>query len=311
MAAEAKSVLVTGAAGGVGAETVRRLDELGWRVFAGVRDLEAAERLAHGSRAVLPVELDICVEESIARARDVVAGHVGAQGLDALVNNAGLVVQGPLELLPAHALRRQFEVNVIGQILVTQAFLPPLRMARGRVINISGAAGTVAVPMLGAVSASKAALERASDALRMELRHQGVEVTVIAPGLLQTKLHEKSTAASHRDGYAGAADSQRIYAQAVEVLERSLAQAKAAPVDIAAGAIVKALTARRPASRYLVGSDARQLVMLRHLPDRLRDRVLMWNRGLKRELFADALAGDPHARGDRDREVPRRQRGQD
>jgi NAD(P)-dependent dehydrogenase (short-subunit alcohol dehydrogenase family) len=276
---------VTGASGGLGSATVARLDELGWRVFAGVRVAEAGEGLAGARGRVTPVLLDICDERAVAEASEQVARDLAGRGVDALVNNAGLVVQGPLELLPRPALRRQFETNVIGHIAVTQAFLPLLRTARGRIVNVSGAAGRVAVPMLGAISASKAALESISDALRMELRHQGVQVSVVTPGLMRTRLHEKSTEAARRDGWAGGAETQRIYARAVRELEDSLRQAKQAPVDIAVAAIIRALTSKRPAARYVVGRDARQLLVLERLPERLRDRLLMWNRGLSPDLF--------------------------
>src|SRR5436305_2759643 len=229
-----KSVLVTGAFGGLGSATVTRLEQLGWRVFAGVRSGEAIEELGRGRPTVTAVELDICDEESVAAARDRIAGDLDGCGLEALVNNAGLVVQGPLELVPLHALRRQFEVNVIGQVAVTQAFLPLLRAARGRVVNVSGAAGRVAVPMLGAISASKAALESASDALRMELKHQGVRVSIVTPGFLRTRLHEKSIESARRDGYAGSAESQRVYAEALLQLEEKLRTTKESPVEIAA-----------------------------------------------------------------------------
>jgi len=282
---ESKSVVVTGASGGLGSATVARLSELGWQVFAGVRAAQAGARLAQGRANVTPLQLDICDEDSVVEARDRVAGQLEGRGLDGLVNNAGLVVQGPIELLPRHALKRQFDVNVIGQIAVTQAFLPLLRAGRGRVVNVSGAAGRVAVPMLGAISASKAALESLSDALRMELKHQGVQVSVVAPGLLRTRLHEKSTEAAHRDGYAGSPESQRIYEVAIRHLENSLRNAKEAPVDIAVTTIIRALTSRRPAARYVVGRDAKQLLLLKSLPDPMRDRLLLWNRGLTRELF--------------------------
>lgn len=283
-----KSVLVSGASGGLGSATVTRLDELGWQVFAGVRSGEAGEELARGRPTVTPVQLDICDEDSVAAARGRIAGDLDGRGLDALVNNAGLVVQGPLELVPLHALRRQFEVNVIGQVAVTQAVLPLLRAARGRVVNVSGAAARVAVPMLGAISASKAALESVSDALRMELKHQGVRVSIVTPGLLRTRLHEKSTESARRDGYTGSAESQRIYAAALRRLEEKLRTAKESPVDIAVAAIVKALTAERPAPRYVVGRDARQLLLLERLPERLRDRLLMWDRGLTADVFQQA-----------------------
>ena len=286
MAGEPKTVLITGAAGGLGSAVVARLDQLGWRVFAGVRSLEAGTPLVRGRRGVTPVELDICDPQSISRARAEIARELPSQALGGLVNNAGLVVMGPLELVPIHALRRQFEVNVIGQIAVTQAFLPLLRSGTGRVVNISGAAGRVSVPMLGPISASKAALESLTDALRMELRHQGVQVSAVSPGLLRTTLHQKAHRAVRQEGYAGDAETQRIYAKAIEAADAAVLGARESPVEIAVDAVVKALTARRPASRYVVGRDGRQLVLLRHLPDRLRDRVLMWNRGLRRELFA-------------------------
>jgi NAD(P)-dependent dehydrogenase (short-subunit alcohol dehydrogenase family) len=282
---ERKNVLISGASGGVGRAAAARLEELGWRVFAGVRSPAAGDDLARGHRAVRPVLLDLADHQSISKARDELAAELGGEGLHGLVNNAGLVVMGPLELVPVHALWRQFEVNVIGHVAVTQAFLPLLRAARGRVVNVTGAAASVALPMLGPIAASKAALESISDALRMELKYQGVDVSIVTPGLMQTRLHPKAEEAAQRDGYAGPEESQRIYLKAMEASHRALAASKEAPVDIAVDGIVDALTAKRPATRYVVGRDAKQLRLLRHLPDRLRDRLLMWNRGLKREQF--------------------------
>jgi len=285
VAKDQRSVLVTGAPGGLGSATVRRLADLGWQVFAGVRAVETAKELVRDRERVVPVELDLCQEGSIRRARDEISRHLDGRGLDGLVNNAGLVVPGPIELIPTPALRRQFEVNVIGHVVVTQCFLPLLRRACGRVVTVSGAAGRVTVPMLGAISASKAALESVTDALRMELRHQGVRVSIVTPGLLQTRLHHKAVQAAHRDGYAGDPEARQIYRDAVDDLEERLMNAKEAPVELAVTRIVEALTARRPAARYVVGRDARQLIMLERLPNGVRDRLLMWNRGLKRELF--------------------------
>jgi NAD(P)-dependent dehydrogenase (short-subunit alcohol dehydrogenase family) len=280
-----KTVLISGASGGLGSATARRLDTLGWQVFAGVRDPDAGEQLARSGEAISPVSLDICDEGSIARAREEVARRLGGQGLDALVNNAGIVVQGPLELLPVHALRRQFEVSVIGHVAVTQAFLPLLRIGGGRVVNIGGAAGRVALPMLGAISAAKAALESLTDTMRMELVHQGVDVSIVTPGLLKTRIHEKSAEASRRDGLAGDAETQRLYARALGSFDEVMGSSRESDVDVAVEAIVAAVTARRPAPRYVVGRDAKQLVAAGHLPERLRDRLLMWKRGLRRDAF--------------------------
>jgi NAD(P)-dependent dehydrogenase (short-subunit alcohol dehydrogenase family) len=288
-----KSVLITGATGGIGRRAVRRLDELGWRVFATGRGLKAAEELAEGSRAVVPIELDVTHEASIMRARDQIAELVASDGLQALINNAGLVVQGPLELVPLHALRRQYEVSVIGTVAVTQAFLPLLRAGHGRVVNIGGAAGRAALPFLGPISAAKASLDSLSDALRMELKPQGIPVSVVVPGLLDTSLHEKAAESTRRDGFAGSTAVQEIYADLLDLPEQIVADRKLADPERAVTKIVAALEAKSPAPRYFVGRDARQLTLLRLLPDRLRDWLLMWNLELEPQRFRSFRAPLP------------------
>ncbi|WP_433250372.1 SDR family NAD(P)-dependent oxidoreductase [Streptosporangium sp. CA-135522] len=135
-----KSVLITGASGGIGRETVQRLSGLGWQVFAGMRFPQAGRTLFHGLDGVVPVELDVSREASLHQAHEQVAHHLAEHGLDGLINNAGLGVDGPVELVPTAASRRQFKVNVIGKIAITQVFLPLIRAAQGCVINIGGAA---------------------------------------------------------------------------------------------------------------------------------------------------------------------------
>jgi NAD(P)-dependent dehydrogenase (short-subunit alcohol dehydrogenase family) len=284
MTQDGKTVLITGASGGVGQAAVHSFDDLGWRVFAGVRSLERGETIAKAGSAVTPVELDLCDEASIARAARELALQLGPQGLDGLVNNAGLSIDGPLELLAVDDLCHQFEVNVIGQVAVTKAFLPMLRLARGRIVNIGGAAGRLTLPMYGGLSASKAALDSLTTALRMELKYQGVSVSYIEPGALQTRFFEK--AASRRTRDEGNADAQRIYSKAIEVSSNALAKSSTSPVEAAVVAIVKALTARRPAARYVVGRQAKLgLRVLPHLPATLRERLLMSSLGLRRETF--------------------------
>lgn len=289
MAEHDKTALVTGASGGVGSETARRLHELGWRVFAGVRSREAGEKLADGRDGVIPIELDLLDETSVASARDEIGRLLDGRGLYGLVNNAGLSVDGPLELVPLSALRRQLEVNVIGHVAVIQAFLPLLRLCRGRIVNIGGAAGRLCLPMYGALSASKAALDSLSDALRVELKHQHVHVSYIEPGALQTAFFAKSAEAARRDGYAGDAATQAIYAKAIEASAKALAKSSSGPVDAAVDAIVKALSARRPAARYVVGRQTRlALRTLPRLPAAARDRVLMSILELRAEAFDSA-----------------------
>jgi NAD(P)-dependent dehydrogenase (short-subunit alcohol dehydrogenase family) len=288
MSEKQKSVLITGASGGIGSVTVRRLDELGWQVFAGVRTRDAGRSLARGGNTIRPVELEITNEGSVAAAKQEIEQALGGSGLDALVNNAGILVQGPTELVPLDAWRRQFEVNVIGQIAVTQAFLPALRAGQGRVVNIGGASGLVTVPMFAPISASKTALESLTDALRMELKHQGVSVSIIDPGAMETEIFAKAAAAGAEDGFAGGPEAHRVYAGAIESFEQVASGQKFGAPDTVAKVIVKALTDRRPAARYVAGRDARQVAMLRHLPTRLRDRLVMSTVGLKREVFVDS-----------------------
>src|SRR5918992_833472 len=269
-----RSVLITGAGGAIGAATARRMAAEGWRVFA-------TQRGASGDA----IQLDICDEQSIERAREEVARELGEDGLHGLVNNAGISVDGPLELLSPDDLRRQLEANVIGAHAVTRAFLPLLRQGRGRVVNVGGAAGRLTLPMFGALSASKAALSALSDALRMELRHQGVAVVYIEPGAIESPFFAKS-GASARARLSRDAGSWPIYERAIADATQAIANTRTTPVDAATATITRALTARRPRARYVLGSDARLgLGVLLHTPAGVRDRVLLRSLGLTRGSF--------------------------
>ena len=269
-----RNVLITGAGGAIGTATARRMAAEGWRVFATQR-----------TPARDAIQLDVCDESSIRRARDDVARELRADGLHGLVNNAGLSVDGPLELLSPDDLRRQLEVNVIGAHAVTRAFLPLLREGHGRIVNVGGAAGRLALPMFGALAASKAALNALSDALRMELKHQGVAVVYIEPGAIESPFFAKSRAsASTRLGRD--ADLWPIYERAVATASKAMASTRVTSVDAAAATISRALTVRRPRARYVVGVDARLgLGILLHLPAGVRDRVLLGSLGLRRRSF--------------------------
>lgn len=279
------NVLITGASGGVGTALTAALVAAGWRVFAGVRSPSAVAEVE--ARGAVGVELEITDEESVRRAAERVGGLVGKQGLAGLVNNAGIIVQGPLELVPLHALRRQFEVNVIGQVAVTQALLPMLRQGGGTVVNMGAATGRVTVPMMGPISASKTALESVTDALRMELKHQGVKVTIIEPGALRTEIFDKAAASGAADGYAGSREAQQVYERAIAKVAELTASQKMASVDSVVKTIVKALSSGSPDPRYVVGRDAGLVVMLSRFPQGLRDRLLMSNLGLTAEKFQD------------------------
>lgn len=284
MANTIKSVLVTGASGGIGSATVTRLAELGWHVYAGVReDRGEPPRRQNITR----LQLDICDPASITRAHSTLEAQTDGRGLDALVNNAGISINGPLELIPIDSLRRQLEVNVVGQVAVTQAMLPLLRAAHGRIVNIGGAAGRMTLPLLGALSASKAALDSLSDALRMELRHQGVRVSYIEPGAIRTPFFEHAAEQAQHDGHAGNPETQAIYAPAIAATTKALADGHTDPPEAVVRAIVKALTARKPAPRYIVGREARLgLMFLPRLPRGIQDRILLSSVGINRDTFA-------------------------
>jgi NAD(P)-dependent dehydrogenase (short-subunit alcohol dehydrogenase family) len=277
-----RTVLVTGASGGLGRITVRRLAANGWRVLAGVRSPGATEDLD-----AAPIRLDVTDGDSISAARVAVAEHVGGDGLQGLVNNAGLSVDGPVEILDLERLSLQFAVNVIGPVAVSQEFLPLLRTGGGRIVNIGGAAGRMPLPMYGALSASKAALDALSAALRMELKYQGVSVSYVEPSALETGFFETAAEARCRGGTVSNPEADARYSAAIEAAAAAVAKSPAIPPERAARAIERALTERRPRARYVVGRDARlALPVLRLLPDRARDLILLSSLGLRKHLRA-------------------------
>jgi NAD(P)-dependent dehydrogenase (short-subunit alcohol dehydrogenase family) len=271
-------VLITGASTGIGAACAIGCAERGMMVFAGVRNLAAGDALqAKAGKAIFPVQLDVTDGESITRAADLVARHVGEGGLSGLVNNAGIAIGSPLELIPLQQLRRQLEVNVVGQIAVTQAVLPLLRRAHGRIINMGSIAGRGTIPMMGPYSASKHALEALTDALRLELYPWGIEVSIIEPGAIATPIWDKSMQISLDVESEMPADGRQLYQSAAERIRESvgLSARRAIPTDAVVQAVLHALTARRPKTRYLVGRDAKlRAVMVKWLPDRLQDWIL-------------------------------------
>lgn len=278
------AVVVTGSSTGIGAACVRELDRRGFRVFAGVRATADADRLrAASSPRLVPLPLDVTLPDSIAAAARAIRESVGAAGLAGLVNNAGIAVAGPLEILPIEQICEEFAVNVFGVIGVTQAMLPLLRQGRGRIVNIGSLNGRIACPYLGAYSASKHALEALSDALRIELRSWGIHVAVVQPGNTATPLWDKSFAAAEAlatHASAGAIDLYKADLDAFRAACTHLA-VTAGTVDRTVRAIVHALTARRPRVRYPIGPKVHLLLRAyKWLPSRLWDRILQRALGL-------------------------------
>jgi len=256
-------VLVTGASSGIGEATVRRLARSGWRVYAGVRNVGDAPA---GTEELV---LDVTDGDQIA------AAAARVDELHGLVNNAGVAVAAPLEVIPLEELRRQLEINVLGQVAVTQAFLPQLRLARGRIVFMGSIAGRSSLPFLGPYAASKHALEAIADALRVELAPWSMQVAIVEPGTIATPIWAKGAATADAIQSRTSADSLALYRDRVEAFRRAAAERgrRGQPADRVAQAVEHALTASRPKTRYLVGRDAKLRATFERLPDRLRDRV--------------------------------------
>ncbi|HEY8502672.1 MAG TPA: SDR family oxidoreductase [Solirubrobacterales bacterium] len=277
-----RSVLVTGASTGIGRAAALRLDTSGWQVFAGVRREEDAASLREaGSERLTPLILDVTVPEQIAAA----AARIEAEsdgGLDGLVNNAGVAVPGPLETVPLDDLRHQLEVNLVAYVAVTQALLPQVREAEGRVVFISSIGGRIAFPFGGPYHASKFATEAIGDVFRQELRPWGLKVAIVEPGSIDTPIWERG----QRKGEEIEARSPRtsqLYGAAIEKFRKVIEDTaeRGIPPEKVAKAIAHALESKRPKARYLVGLDAKVQARLKPLiPTPLFDRFVARTLGL-------------------------------
>jgi NAD(P)-dependent dehydrogenase (short-subunit alcohol dehydrogenase family) len=279
------TVLITGASTGIGRATALRLAGSGWTVLAGVRRGEdGAALVAAGGARIVPVVLDVTdpaqIERAVARVAELTSARTDAQGssraggLDALVNNAGIGFGGPLELLPIDDLRSQFEVNVLGPVALTQALLPALRRAGGRIVFLSSVGGRVAMAFTAPYAASKHALEAIGDALRVELRSSNVQVALVEPGSVTTPIWNKSRAQG--DGLSVPAELTEQYGHVPAAMSKVLqdTERRGIPPERVAQTIERALTARRMKARYLIGRDAKAMLLAKRLlPDHVFDRV--------------------------------------
>ncbi len=269
------SYLVTGASSGIGEATALRLDADGHEVFAAVEPDSDTAGLATASERLSLVALDVTLPASIDAAVDEVTGRLAGRGLDGLVNNAGVGFPGPLELLPLDDLRRQLEVNVIGQVAMTQAMLPLVRQAAGRIVFVGSVGGILASQFAGAYHASKFAIEAIGDVWRQELEPEGIEVILIEPSAISTPIWSKAIA--YLDELQRSS-SPRIarYRERLTAFRETLHSADEhgkAPEDVAE-AIAQALTAKKPNARYVVGAAGKFAAALRPLiPDRVADKL--------------------------------------
>src|ERR1700742_1642710 len=258
-----RTALVTGASTGIGRATALELARRGWSVLAGMR---TPAPLGAG---IEPIRLDVTSSEDVAALR--------GRSLDALVNNAGIAVTGPLEYLPLDELREQLEVNTIGQLAVTQACLPALRATGGRIVNVSSVSGRVAFPTYGPYAASKFALEALSDSLRRELRGSGVDVVVVEPGGVVTPIWERGLGRADALWQAMPDEAHARYGRLYAVMRaqgEKLAR-EGEPASALAETIAEILEARHPRPRYVFGRGARiETAAARVLPDRVFDALI-------------------------------------
>jgi NAD(P)-dependent dehydrogenase (short-subunit alcohol dehydrogenase family) len=275
---ESGAVVVTGASTGIGRATALLLDQKGYRVFAGVRKQADAESLAEeGSDRLTPITIDVTEDRSISTAKQEVEGAVGKEGLVGLVNNAGVGGGGPIEFMPLDSFRDTLEVNLIGQIAVTQAFLPLVRSAKGTIVFIASIGGRIATPFLSPYNTSKFGVEALGESLRAELKPWDIDVAVVEPGSIDTEIWAKGadTAAEQIGELPDA--GRRLYGRQLtrfgevlgETADRGISPEKVANV------IHKAIRSAKPRHRYLVGTDAKIAARLKgNLPERTFSRIL-------------------------------------
>lgn len=257
-------VVVTGASSGIGRATALRLAAAGAHVYAGVRRLADAPASPAGPGLITPLPLDVTDPGQISAAAATVAGHTGNAGLDGLVNNAGTGQFGPLEIIPIAGFRRQLEVNVTGQLAVTQAMLPQLRLAPGRIVLIGSIGTRFTPPFTGPVSAAKSAIATMADALRQELAPWGIRVILVEPASIHTEAVGKADRDAGRLLQEAGQDARELYEDAFRRLLRIglNREAHGSPPDDVARVVAHALAARSPRARYLAGKDARPMAAL-------------------------------------------------
>ncbi|WP_303674427.1 SDR family oxidoreductase [Vampirovibrio chlorellavorus] len=276
------SVLISGASSGIGLRCAAFLAEKGYRVFAGYRHPPDADKLATRHPGITPVPLELTSQSSIEKAVNVITEALNGAGLNGLVNNAGVVISGPLEFVSLADWRHQLDVNLIGPVTLTRQCLPLLRQSQGRIVNIGSVAGIMTLPFLCPYSVSKLGLAALSDALRVELKPWGIQVALIEPGNIHTPIWAKSlqTAKTAESHYPP--DYTKLYGQVMDHVKAASQKAAAHSIeaDVVAQAVYHALSAPRAKTRYPLGLSVQIRRLLSMLPDRVRDWLIARQLGL-------------------------------
>jgi len=278
------SVLVTGASKGIGEACAVRLARDGFRVYAGIRrEEDGLALIKHAGDSIVPIIIDVTNAKQIEDAVAQIGEETGERGLQALVNNAGVAIAGPMEFIPIDELRRQLEINVIGQVAVTQAFLPLIRRSRassqgdhkaGRIVFMSSVAGRISLPFMGPYAGSKHALEAIADSMRAELRQFGIRVSLVEPGVVLTPIWETARQAADRNISRMPPDAAVHYGRVMTALSNRTRSMKGVAPEHVAEVVAHALMHRRPKVRYVVGGMAKvRMLINRVAPDSLKDRM--------------------------------------
>ena len=269
------AVFITGASTGIGKTCALYLDRIGFHVFAGVRkNIDGAALKQESSDRLQTIIIDVVDPDSIQAAVSEVTRLTKNQ-LFGLINNAGIAFGGPLEILPIQEVQNLFEVNVVGVLAVTKAFLPLLRQSRGRIINMGSTSGLLALPCLSTYAASKFALEAISDSLRVELSPFGVSVIIIEAGNVKTPIWEKGVIATNKIAGAARPEILRLYQPLIEFSKHIALNSPKLPAEKVAKVVGKVLHARKPKGRYIIGADARLFKFVRHVPCLVRDWIIL------------------------------------
>ena len=271
-----KNVLITGCSTGLGRSTALMLSSSGWRVFAGVRKPADAKSLkAEAEGDLVPLQFDVADREAVDKAVAKLADQTGGE-LDGLINNAGVYLGGPLELMKPEEIELTYAANVTGLLTVTRACLPLLRAARGRIINVGSISGLIAMPGVSVYAGSKHAVEAITDSLRVELHRFGIKVIVVEPGGIKTPIWSKG---AKRDTAIKSDEEttelRELYGPLLRLLQKLNTDPGGLEPDEVAKVLINALETSRPKNRYLVGKDAKSLALLRRLPDSVRDRIII------------------------------------
>jgi len=271
---ENKTLLITGASTGIGRACALRMATAGFTVFAGVRksgDGESLQKSASGK--LIPILLDVTDVESIEKAVQTVSAAADGE-LYGLMNNAGISASGALETVPVSSIRDVMEVNVIGMFAVTKAFLPLLRKSKGRVVNTGSIAGLFATPGSSVYAASKFAVEGLSESLRLELRPFGISVSVLEPGAVRAEIWNKTRMAGEANRLNADPNVYKLYAPLMAFYKNLIATQPYLPPETVADCAHHAFTSKKPKPHYLIGKDARQISLVKRLPQKLRDWAL-------------------------------------